>query len=384
MSSISISIYQIGVSAKTPPKPIGFTTANIGNIWETNRDGSQLDGKVNAAVQAFVNSGFEYTDEKLNKNIYYCAETKDELIIKINSSATSTQPVNEDAEVTGVSAETTTTYLSYGVNVVTTSDASNYAIRLPYPPVKGRTVTIINTTSIPIVVYPSITGGSINGVVNGTATIPADNNAYTFTCWENPLPGAWSWTPPSTNQLVSVDLTVSHTNGVASLAYFNLAGATAASVTSGVSAGVLQLGGPWFTNTTPIIINKIKCYTSIRYAQLPAFATDIFQVGVTQVRLTNQTTVTTINILDQDLNQAEVDDPSFTAPNLQAQETVGATTTPPALGDINSIYTFGEVALTNTIAERTIGGGKYITLFAQIDETAPTQDYVFKFFIEYN
>jgi hypothetical protein len=144
------------------------------------------------------------------------------------------------------------------------------------------------------------------------------------------------------------------------------------------------LGGPWFTNTTPIVINKIKCYTSIRYAQLPASATDIFQVGVTQVRLTNPTTVTTINILDQDLNQFEVDDPSFTAPNLQAKETVGATTTPPALGDINSIYTFGEVALTNTVTERTIGGGKYITLFAQIDASAPTQDYVFKFFIEYN
>ena len=70
--------------------------------------------------------------------------------------------------------------------------------------------------------------------------------------------------------------------------------------------------------------------------------------------------------------------------NLQAKETVGATTTPPALGDINSIYTFGEVALTNTVIERTVGGGKYITLFAQIDASAPTQDYVFKFFIEYN
>lgn len=294
-----------------------------------------------------------------------------------------TQAINETVSAEGTDGDTTA-YLDYGINVITTADASNYAIRLPYPPIKGKTVTIINTTSIPIVVYPSIVGGSINGVVDGTATIPADGKGYIFTCWENPLPGAWSWTAPSINQLVSVDLTVSHTNGVASLAYFDLSGTTAAGVTSGVSAGVLQLGGPWFTNTTPIVINKIKCYTSIRYAQLPASATDIFQVGVTQVRLTNPTTVTTINILDQDLNQFEVDDPSFTAPNLQAKETVGATTTPPALGDINSIYTFGEVALTNTVTERTIGGGKYITLFAQIDASAPTQDYVFKFFIEYN
>jgi len=127
---------------------------------------------------------------------------------------TNTQAINEDAEVTGVSAGTTTTYLSYGVNVVTTADASNYAIRLPYPPIKGRTVTIINTTSIPIVVYPSITGGSINGVVNGTATIPADNNAYTFTCWENPLPGAWSWTAPAINQYDSGDITITTAGGI--------------------------------------------------------------------------------------------------------------------------------------------------------------------------
>lgn len=116
------------------------------------------------------------------------------------------QDINENVSAQGFNGNTTAK-LDYGINVITSANVTNFAIRLPFPPVKGRTVTIINTSGIPLIVYPSVSGGSINGVVNGTATIPSDNNAYTFTCWENPLPGAWSWTPPATNQYDSGDVT---------------------------------------------------------------------------------------------------------------------------------------------------------------------------------
>lgn len=215
---------------------------------------------------------------------------------------TNTQAINEDAEVTGVSAGTTTTYLSYGVNVVTTADASNYSIRLPYPPIKGRTVTIINTTTIPIVVYPSITGGSINGVVNGTATIPADNNAYTFTCWENPLPGAWSWTAPAINQYDSGEVTLLTASATDEICAINtvLFGDGDSGASSGIAYGG-RLKAPFVVTNTGTYegyfkpssfwnsATKIKVYTN---ANLEATYTLFSSYGITYYDIATGAVVT--------------------------------------------------------------------------------------------
>jgi hypothetical protein len=82
---------------------------------------------------------------------------------------------------------------------------------------------IVNNSGFPIVVYPSVTGGSINGVVNGSALVPSDGKAYTFFCYENPLPGAWSWTPPAINQYDSGVITVNSTGGTNVIAASNAA-----------------------------------------------------------------------------------------------------------------------------------------------------------------
>lgn len=90
--------------------------------------------------------------------------------------------------------------LFYGVNVLGSGLLGDKTIRLPNPPIKGRVVKIINNTGYVIYVRPSVVGGSINGVVDGSAGVPSDGKIYEFVCWENPLPGAWSWTPPATGQ----------------------------------------------------------------------------------------------------------------------------------------------------------------------------------------
>ena len=118
------------------------------------------------------------------------------------------QPINEITAMSGTTAATTFTYMQYAYNVISNATTTNYAARLPNPPTKGRSCTIINTSSVPIVIYPSVTGGSINGVVNGSALIPNDGKPYEFFCYENPLPGAWTWTPPATNQYDSGEITV--------------------------------------------------------------------------------------------------------------------------------------------------------------------------------
>lgn len=121
--------------------------------------------------------------------------------------------INDDVVMTGTTADTTTTYMQYAYNVVNTATSSGFAARLPFPPVKGKSVVIVNLSGIPIVIYPSVTGGSINGAVNGSALIPSDGNAYTFFCYENPLPGAWSWTPPAVNQYDSREIVVTTPGG---------------------------------------------------------------------------------------------------------------------------------------------------------------------------
>jgi hypothetical protein len=93
----------------------------------------------------------------------------------------------------------TTAYADYGINVVTVSSNTAYCFRLPQTPVKGKSVTIINNSGINIVAFPSVIGGSINGIVDGFEIIPSDGKSYTYDCYENPLPGGWSLsTSPST------------------------------------------------------------------------------------------------------------------------------------------------------------------------------------------
>jgi len=91
---------------------------------------------------------------------------------------------------------TTTTYLTYGINIVATGSltTSSYCCRLPEVPKMGKSVTVINKGGVELLVFPSTASGDINGDVNGYFAIPSDGKAYTFDCYENPLPGGWSST----------------------------------------------------------------------------------------------------------------------------------------------------------------------------------------------
>ena len=310
---------------------------------------------------------------------------------------TNTQAINEDAEVTGVSAGTTTTYLSYGVNVVTTADASNYSIRLPYPPVKGRTVTIINTTTIPIVVYPSITGGSINGVVDGSAVVPADGKGYIFTCWENPLPGAWSWSPPASSQIVSSVLTLSHTNGVATKIYGHTTQASGVpnfflGASPAYNIVLSGLASNWFTVLNqPSLSTRIKIGTNVKPANVFGHSVSVgAYVGVKDGAASHIATYqpfyfNTIN--SPDGTTVVSPDPPY---QIMALNTAGAVNTPPKLGDIGTIYTNTDITYYwATVGQSQIGNQGYLgtqiygTFIVEVDADVPTGDYEFQFFIEH-
>jgi hypothetical protein len=94
----------------------------------------------------------------------------------------------------------TTASLNFGINLINYATSQSYCVKLPQP-VTGKSVIVINKSGIDIKVFPSNTGGDINGNINGFATVPSNGTSYAFNCYENPLPGGWSiLATNSTNQ----------------------------------------------------------------------------------------------------------------------------------------------------------------------------------------
>jgi len=146
------------------------------------------------------------------------AYTMQDVIDTVGSTGGS-QPV-----ATGLSAQgidnTTTSIMSYGINIFTIADASNYATKLPQP-ITGQSAVIINNTLQEIYVYPSNVGGQINNLaIDAPYAVPPDGIAVTFVCTENPLPGEWNTVinavPPAPIVYeFSMDTSASGSNGVA-------------------------------------------------------------------------------------------------------------------------------------------------------------------------
>jgi hypothetical protein len=106
--------------------------------------------------------------------------------------------------------EDTTLVLDYGVNIVITATNVDYACRLPVP-TTGKRISVVNNSLMQIFVYPDYNEGVAGRINNGqpgvAAIVPPDGKVYDFICVENPLPGAWVWSPPAIGQYDSGDIT---------------------------------------------------------------------------------------------------------------------------------------------------------------------------------
>lgn len=175
--------------------------------------------------------------------------------------------VNDNLVLEGTTNASTSQAI-YGVNVITTSTTSDLATRLPAP-TTGKQTVFINNSVLPILVFPSVIGGEINGVVDGFALIPNDGRAYTFYCIENPLPGAWTWTAPATSQIELQEFEINHTLGVDSNAYNAGQGnPNFSSIGAGGSANAMNLIGEWNTEVGSKTVTKLKCYTNVKWADI--------------------------------------------------------------------------------------------------------------------
>ena len=105
------------------------------------------------------------------------------------------------------------TLLTAGVNLITSADSSNIAVKLPEPKL-GLVINVVNTSDRPITVFPYDSNDSILGLAGGQGyVIQNDNQLYRIICVQNPNVGVWSVLSPATGSspktlLYTQDITV--------------------------------------------------------------------------------------------------------------------------------------------------------------------------------
>ena len=113
-------------------------------------------------------------------------------VVQPTTSITPTGTASFVSGTTIVEGTNSTTFLQYGLNLVTTATSQSYCVKLPEVPKTGKNVTVINKSGVDLWIFPSTGSGDINGDVNGYIVVPSDGTSYNFNCYENPLPGGWS------------------------------------------------------------------------------------------------------------------------------------------------------------------------------------------------
>lgn len=280
---------------------------------------------------------------------------------------------------------TTTSIAIYGVNIVNTATTSDLATRLPTA-VTGRQTVFINNSTMSILVFPSTVGGEINGVVDGFASIPNDNKAYVFYCTENPLPGAWTWTPPAIGQFQLPDrISVSHTNGVQTRAW-------------GVGVSGAQLINP----PGPSWYDDISISGSLALTFVPNqdyWATSNLSPERTLVRTkvysnflaSDGVNLPTIGRYVAYGNGAGMNNYTASGVNLSGGDTVpsGPLNSPVEIGDVGTLYKIepANIIQVNPFQTDSIGIGSftnyYFTFNIVIHPTCITKVYEFDIFLEH-
>lgn len=273
----------------------------------------------------------------------------------------------------------TTLILGVGVNIVVTATNTNYACKLPQP-VTGQRVTVVNKSNRTISLFPSNVDGQINNYpIDAPAFVPADGKSYDFICIENPLPGAWTWNAPAINQIEIGEMTVSHTNGVATNAW-GIGGSTSSSSTVSVDGnGNLVLTGGWKSENNPTTLARLKCYTNILQSDL---AGPLQQDAITATIITAFKTASNAGTFGQRVTVFFTGGVNYSG----SFSPVGTLNSPPEVGDTDTLY-YIEDAINNPPYNQIGIGGQfsryYYTFGMYIEASAATKDYKFKFFIEY-
>jgi len=280
---------------------------------------------------------------------------------------------------------TSTSIMSYGINVFTTATSSNYATKLPQP-VTGKKTTIVNMSDRAISVFPSNVGGKINNqAVNTPLVVPNDGKAYEFICTENPLPGDWSTvTAPATSQKEFAEISINHTNGVDS-SYRGYSNATL-TANSGISTdgvGNIVLTGNHLTENVATTVTKMKVYSNVLTSDIASDSMFDDMAVVLEVG--------GLAMMGGFLGGYQIQSITamFGGVNYYSGlfSPTGTLNSPVEVGDTGTIYREQAHQMQNGVSDQIGTGGEYsryyYTFGFGIPASAATKVYKFKIFLEY-
>lgn len=197
--------------------------------------------------------------------------------LAINNFPTPLQAVFTDLVANNTTMENTTLILEYGVNIIITSTSTNFACRLPVP-TTGKRITVVNNSLMTVSLFPDynlgpngyLTGRINNGAVGAPALIPPDGRAYDFVCVENPLPGAWTWSPPATGQYDSGEISVTTTTNA--FGSYIMAASSSGTIYAAERSGIISSSGfafnglnqPLIIQNTPSVMPNINYITGFK------------------------------------------------------------------------------------------------------------------------
>ncbi len=291
----------------------------------------------------------------------------------------------------------TTSQAIYGINVIDTATVSNLATRLPAP-TTGKQTTFVNTSSMSILVFPSVTGGKINGVVDGYASIPNDGQPYVFSCVQNPLPGAWVWSPPATGQIQLPTISVAHTNGTGTSAwgvgkagaqlinpaganwYDNLSVSGLGTLTFNVISGSAP-GQDYWSSLTNIVgtrqLVNTKVYSNFLASDSPAPSSIRPTIGRFVAYHTGTNSYANYTASGVNISTSTADG-GVATPN-------GPLNNPVEIGDVGTIYNIQPANLVQVPPAQTddMGPENYFTFNIGIHPLMATKTYKFDIFLEH-
>jgi hypothetical protein len=298
------------------------------------------------------------------------------------------QEVMDDTVLQGTDTGTTAV-LIYGINVVTASTTGDFCARLPLTPVKGKKVTVINTSGYKARIFPSVDGGKINGVVDGYFDVPNDSLPYDFVCYENPNPGYWGTSQRPSNAFTTIstpEITVTHAGtGQTSFWGFDQNGSYQNGF-GGYYNGNLVLTSPniYTTLNVPATCVGVRAYSNIVVGDFDQNSNDHINItmGIVFVADFGGGASAYLNGGNEG---------NFTKYGANYNTTiVGAANTlnsPPLIGDAGTMI--NTLDLLGTVYSQQLGvnnlnlSRSYYTFGMTIPQTLAAKDYKFRFEIDY-
>jgi hypothetical protein len=286
----------------------------------------------------------------------------------------------------------TTAVLIYGINVVTVSDTNDFCARLPLTPVKGKKVTVINTSNYKARIFPSVDGGKINGVVDGYFDVPADSLPYDFVCYENPNPGYWgtSQRPSNAVSTISTPEIVVHHAGTGATHFWgvdNITGGYYNGFGGSSSGGNLVLNNPGIYKSENFqgTYVAVRAYSNIVVEDFDQGSSDYINItmGTTYlVEFNGDITGANWSGTEGQFSKYGVFGPTTAVP-------AGTLYSPPEIGDVGTLITDLQILSCPDNGCVQIGINdinltrNYYTFGMNIPQSLAAKDYKFRFEIDY-